>query len=96
MSDTAETSTTPRIVATANVLGGDPRIEGTRVGVHGIYRRYAKLNDEPSAIAADYDLSLAEVHAALAYAFANTEEMRAIERRTAELREEGGTITPKG
>ena len=76
---------TPRIVATESVLGGDPRIEGTRVGVHTVYERYTREDTTVAEIATDYDLSRSEVHAALTYAYANLEEMRAIERRTAEI-----------
>ena len=35
----------------------------------------------PEAIATSYDITVAEVHAALAYAFSNLDEMREIEAR---------------
>lgn len=90
-----QTGDRPQIVATPETLGGDPRIEGTRIGVHTVYERYTRGDADPERIAADYDLSLAAVHAALAYAYANVDEMRAVERRTAELRETNETLTPK-
>lgn len=71
----------PRIVQTEGVLGGDPRIEGTRIGVLHVYQRYVQAGDSAETIADSYDLSLAEVHAALAYAFSNPEEMESLERR---------------
>ena len=80
-SETGDTGTMPRIVHTDGVLGGDPRIEGHRVGVYQVYQHYVEAGDAPEEIAASYDLSVAEVHAALAYAFDNPEEMRAIETR---------------
>ena len=76
------------IVSTGEVLSGDPRIDGTRIGV------YTVGDADPDRIADDYDLSLAEVHAALSYAFANGEETRAIERRTTELRDDPAVLTP--
>lgn len=79
------TSDVPQIVASEDVLSGKPRVEGTRIGVHTVYERYARGETPPTEIAADYGLSMAEVHAALAYAYANIDEMRAIERRTAEI-----------
>lgn len=87
MSDTATEADEerPQIVRTENVLGGDPRIAGTRVGVHTVYERYTREGADLPEIAADYDVSVAEARAALAYAFANIDEMRTIERRTAEI-----------
>ncbi len=72
------------IVSDADVLGGDPRLDGTRIGVMHIYRRYEN-GETPEAIAAGYDgVSVADVHAALAYVFDNPEEIREIEHRALE------------
>jgi uncharacterized protein (DUF433 family) len=71
----------PEIVKTNDVLGGDPRIEGHRIGVYHVYRRYVEGDDTPEEIATSYDISVAEVHVALAYAFSHPEEMRTIEAR---------------
>ena len=69
------------IVTDADVLGGDPRLDGTRIGVAHIHRRY-EGGETPEAIAAGYGgVSVADVHAALAYAFDNPEILREIERR---------------
>lgn len=86
----------PRIVRTENVLGGDPRIEGHRIGVHHVYQRYVDGGETPEEIATGYDVSVSEIHAALAYAFTNPEEMREIERRNRRLAEEHGSnrLTP--
>lgn len=73
---------TPQIVQTDDVLGGDPRIEGHRIGVYQIYQRYVEEDEAPEAIATSYEISVAAVHAALAYAFSNPDAMRAIEART--------------
>lgn len=89
-----EAEATPRIVRTPDVLGGDPRIEGHRIGVYHVYRRHVEGGETPDALAADYDLSLAEVHAALAYAFANDDEMRSIAARDRDRRESTTRVVP--
>jgi uncharacterized protein (DUF433 family) len=80
--------TTPEIVTTDDILDGDPRIEGHRIGVYHAYQRYVDGNNTPEEIATSYDISVAEVHAALAYAFSHPEEMRAIEARNQSVYEE--------
>lgn len=72
------------IVTDDDVLGGDPRLDGTRIGVIHIYRRY-ESGETPEDIAASYgDVSVADVHAALAYAFDNPRKLRTIEERDRE------------
>jgi uncharacterized protein (DUF433 family) len=71
----------PEIVHSEGVLGGDPRIEETRIGVYHVYQRYVEADDSPEEIATSLDISVAAVHAALAYAFSHAEEMRVIEAR---------------
>ncbi|EMA40525.1 hypothetical protein C447_04477 [Halococcus hamelinensis 100A6] len=63
-----------------DVLGGDPRVEGTRVGVIHIKERL-DAGDDPAQIAADYDIDLADVYHALAYYYDTPEEMDEIETR---------------
>lgn len=88
--------TMPQIVHTEDVLGGDPRIEDHRIGVYQIYQRYVEVDETPEEIATSYDISIAEVHAALAYAFSNPNEMRDIEARNQALSDEpsGNRVTP--
>lgn len=70
------------IVTDVDVLGGDPRLDGTRIGVVHVHRRY-ESGEAPEEIAAGYDgISVADVHAALAYAFDNPTELREVERRS--------------
>lgn len=83
--------TMPQIVKTDGVLGGDPRIEDHRIGVYQVYQRYVDNDETPEEIATSYGISVAEVHAALAYAFSNSDEMRDIEGRNQTLAEEGGS-----
>lgn len=63
------------IVQTPEVLGGRPRIEGTRVAVRTIAILY-KQGLSPEEIAGQYrHLSLAQVYAALAYYQANQNDI---------------------
>lgn len=73
------------IVRTDDVLGGDPRIEGTRVGVFHVYELVVAGDHPPVDVADQLDLSLAEVYSALAYYHEHPDEMREIRR----AREEG-------
>lgn len=87
----------PQIVTTEEVLGGDPRIENHRIGVYHVYQRYVEGSDTPEEIATSYDLSVAEVHAALAYAFSNPDEMREIEARNRALYDlDDDRVVPSG
>jgi len=63
------------IVQTPNIRGGQPHIAGTGVTVRRIVGWY-KLGLSPEEIAAEIPhLTLAQVHAALAYYHANQEEI---------------------
>jgi uncharacterized protein (DUF433 family) len=55
------------IVATPGTFGGKARIAGRRISVEDIAIWHLKLGKTADEICAEYDLSLAEVHAALAY-----------------------------
>jgi uncharacterized protein (DUF433 family) len=57
------------IVATPGTLGGKPRIAGRRISVEDIAIWHVKLGKAVDEICTEYDLSLAEVYAALAYYF---------------------------
>jgi uncharacterized protein (DUF433 family) len=60
---------------------GKPRIINTRMYVAAIAEIYLKMGESVEDIAAKYDLSLASVHAAMAYYYDFREE---IDRHTAE------------
>jgi uncharacterized protein (DUF433 family) len=72
------------IVSTEDTLGGAPRIEGRRIGVHHVAGRVLDGGESPERVAADHDLDLADVYQALAYYYDHPEEMRAVraQRRT--------------
>jgi uncharacterized protein (DUF433 family) len=92
---TAEGSV-PTVVQTDDVLGGEPRLDGRRVGVHRLYRQYHEQERSATALAEAYELDPAEVHAALAYATANPEQMAAIAERTTAVKKASETVvTPE-
>src|SRR4051812_37499366 len=71
----AEKTLDQHIEVTPGIAGGKPRIAGHRITVANIaiwHERQGKSADE---IAAEYDLTLADVHAALAYYFDHREEI---------------------
>ena len=68
------------IVRAEGVLGGTPRIEGTRVGVLHVHELVVEGNNPPADVADQLDLSLAEVYSALAYYHEHPEEMRSVRR----------------
>ena len=57
------------------VVGGKPRIAGRRVTVQNIAVWHERLGMTPSEIATEYDLTLADVFAALAYYFDHRESI---------------------
>ena len=65
------------IEATPGIFGGKPRIAGHRIRVIDVALWHEKLGLSPDDIASKYDLSLAEVYAALAYYFDHQEELEA-------------------
>ena len=79
------------------VLGGEPRIDGTRVGVRHVAGRVIEGGYTPAYVADQLDLSLAAVYEALSYWYANPDEMRGVERANAtafeDLRE--SSLKPK-
>jgi uncharacterized protein (DUF433 family) len=68
------------IVQSEEIPGGDPRLDGTRIGVIHIRERLDTSNDS-ARIAADCDVTLADVYHALAYYYDNPAEMDGIEAR---------------
>lgn len=66
-----------RIVSNPGFLSGRPRIADTRIGVHHIVVWHEQLGMSPDDIASEYDLSLGDVHAALAYYYTHQSEIDA-------------------
>lgn len=75
---TAEKAETPtlHIVTTPGVAGGRPRIAGHRIRVQDVAIWHERLGMSPDEIADEYDLSLGQVYAALAYYFDHRDEIR--------------------
>ena len=63
------------IVATPGTLGGKARIAGRRISVEDIAIWHVRLGKTVDEICAEYDLSLAEVHAALAHYYDHQAEI---------------------
>lgn len=55
------------IEVTPGVVGGKPCVAGRRIAVHHIVRWHERQGRSAEEIAAEHDLSLADVYAALAY-----------------------------
>lgn len=70
----------PEIVKTDGVIGGEPRIDGTRIGVREVYALSVEGGYPPIDVADQLDISVGAVHTALAYYYEHPEEMRALER----------------
>src|ERR671922_2190789 len=65
------------IEITPGVAGGKPRIAGHRITVQNIVIWHERLGMSADEIAAEYDLTLADIYAALAYYFDHREEIDA-------------------
>ena len=73
-----ETPTLDRhIEITPGVAGGKPRIAGHRITVQNVAIWHERLGRSADEIDADYNLTLAEVYAALAYYFDHREDINA-------------------
>ena len=69
------------IELTPETAGGKPRIRGRRITVQNVAIWHEHLGKTADDIAAEYDLTLADVYAALAYYFDHRDE---IDRRIAD------------
>jgi uncharacterized protein (DUF433 family) len=80
------------IVETPSVLGGDPRVDGSRIGVlHIVECRESRGEDvSPAVIAAQFSgvLSVGEVEAALEWAETHSERLAEVRRAQDEVRED--------
>lgn len=86
-----------RIVETPEVLGGKPRIDGTRIGVYFVREQIDGRGIDPKTLAAEHDLDVADVYRALTYYYDHPERMAAIrsgrERRLAEAEADPHAVT---
>jgi uncharacterized protein (DUF433 family) len=65
------------IELSVDTAGGKPRIRGRRITVQDIAVWHERLGKSADEIAAEYELTLADVYAALAYYFDHREEIDA-------------------
>ena len=63
------------IVETPGTCGGRPRIEGHRITVENIVVWYERMGLGADEICSEYNLTLGQVHAALAYYFENRQSI---------------------
>jgi len=80
------------IISTADTLGGAPRIEGRRIGVHHVAKRVIDAGDSPEQVAADYDLDIADIYRALVYYYDHAEEMRRVQAEQQTVSDERSVI----
>lgn len=62
-----------------DVLGGEPRIDGTRIGVRHVAARVIDSGQSPAHVADQLDVALADVYEALSYYYGHIDEMRELE-----------------
>jgi len=67
-----------RIVSTPDICAGHPRVTGTRVRVIDIFAWHDGAKKSAEEISFEFDLQVADVHAALDYYFANIDEIKAL------------------
>ena len=63
------------IVQTPEICGGKPRIEGHRITVQNVVIWHEQMGYSIEEIAAMYELTLAQLHSALAYYFDHKDEI---------------------
>jgi uncharacterized protein (DUF433 family) len=64
-----------KIESTPGIMGGKPRIAGRRITVQDIAVWCVRLGRSVDDVASEYDLTLADVHTALAYYFDHRTEI---------------------
>ncbi|MFC3959042.1 DUF433 domain-containing protein [Halovivax cerinus] len=76
------------IVRTDDVLGGDPRIEGTRIGVLHVFDLVIAGTSTPEDAADQLGIGLGDVYGALSYYYDHADEMARIRARHESLEDE--------
>lgn len=77
------------IETTPGVSGGKPRIAGHRITVQNIVIWHERMGKSADEIATEYDLTLADIYAALSYYFDHRDE---VDRDIEESAEFGETL----
>ena len=71
------------------IRSGQPRIHGTRITVLDVKRRVIDTGEDPHVVAGEYDISLADLFAALTVYYRNRERFAKDERSVAADRAAG-------
>jgi uncharacterized protein (DUF433 family) len=71
----------PHVVKSADVLSGEPTVDGTRLAVRHVLIRYRDLGETPEVIADHFGLTLAQVLDALSYCYDHPDEIAYHEER---------------
>ena len=84
-----------RIVSTPGICGGRPRIDGHRIQVEDVAIWHERMGMSPDEIVSEYpSITLADVHAALAYYYENREridtDIEAAKRYAEEMKTKAG------
>ena len=69
------------IVETPEVLGGEPRLEGRRIGVRYIAEMVIDGGMEPVEVADQLEIHVADVHRALTFYYSHPEKMSEVRQR---------------
>lgn len=69
------------IAKTDDVMGGEPRLEGRRISVRQVVEFVLDGGYAPAEVADQLEIWLSEVHLALAYHYANPDEMARVRER---------------
>lgn len=69
-----------RITRNDDILGGEPRIDETRIAVRHVAMRVIDGERSPAHVADQFDIPLSEMYEALSYYYAHIEEIRGLER----------------
>lgn len=89
-----------RITSDDDVLGGEPRIDGTRIGVRHVAARVVDSGQSPEHVADKLEVSLADVYAALSYYYAHIDKTRdtEVEKRSSiyRVRDRSETSSAEG
>lgn len=73
----AASSLADYIVQTPGICSGQPRIAGTRIKVKHVYTWVEQMGLAPAQVVAEYpQLSMAQVHAALAYYWSHVDDIQ--------------------
>jgi uncharacterized protein (DUF433 family) len=73
-----------RITRNDDILGGEPRIDGTRVGVRHVAARVIDSGQSPAHVSDQLDVSLSSVSEALSDDDAHIDELRELDRENTE------------